>query len=115
MRATACPGPTRAPLSPAWCVVTLRTRGVESPIESARIARGHVKPVTELSPDDYDALLIPLLVAAPAASGDAGNGHAISLQKKAGPPRLERLIFIKAPNTWRRFANPDAGASQLCF
>lgn len=28
-------------------------------IESARIARGNIKPVTELSPDDYDALLIP--------------------------------------------------------
>jgi enhancing lycopene biosynthesis protein 2 len=28
-------------------------------VESARIARGDVKPVTELSPDDYDALLIP--------------------------------------------------------
>lgn len=28
-------------------------------VESARIARGEIKPVTELSPDDYDALLIP--------------------------------------------------------
>lgn len=68
--------------------------GAEAPekrnvlVESARIARGNVKPVSELSVDEYDALLIP------GGFGAAKNLNQWAIKGPAGEldPEVKRAI-----------------------